>query len=137
MFVQRKSSGQQRILIQLRRINLLLRHDSLNINLPFSFLTDTTNHFAGKSLFCRPDCSQVYPCVHMAIDLSVQLLAFNFAPRTIAYNYPAEGLNESFMGFSCSVRRYFDPCFTTNVYTKFIDDFAAGVDNFDEMMPAL
>ena len=100
-------------------------------------MTDATNHFAGKNLFCKLDCSQAYHCVQMADDLSVQLLAFNFASRTFAYNCLAQGLNKSVTGFSSFVKHYLDPCLAANVCTQFMDDIAAGVNNFDEMIPAL
>ena len=100
-------------------------------------MIDATNHFAGKHLFCKLDCSQAYHCVQMADDLSVQLLAFNFASRTFAYNCLAQGLNKSVTGFSSFVKHYLDPCLAANVCRQFMDDIAAGVNNFDEMIPAL
>ena len=100
IFAHRKPSRQLRLLIDLRRVNHLLRHDYLNSNFPISNMTDATNHFAGKQLFCKLDCSQAYHCVQMADDLSVQLLAFNFGSRTFAYNCLAQGLNKSVTGFS-------------------------------------
>ena len=48
-----------------------------------------------KNMFCNLDCSQAYDCVQMAGDLSVQLMAFNFASRTFAYICTAEGVNKS------------------------------------------
>ena len=66
-------------------------------------MTDATNHFAGKNLFCNLDCSQAYHCVQMEDDISVQFLAFNFAFRTFAYNCLAQGLNNSVTGFSSFV----------------------------------
>ena len=100
-------------------------------------MTDAPNHFAGKNLFCKLGCSQAYHCVRMADDLSVQLFAFNFASRTFAYNCFAQGLNKSVTGFSSFVKHYLDPCLAANVCTQFMDDIAPGVNNFDEMIPAL
>ena len=100
-------------------------------------MTDATNHYAGKKLFSKLDCSQAYHCVQMADDPSVQLVAFNFASRTFAYNCIAQGLNKSVTGFSSFVKHYLDPCLAANVCTQFIDDIAAGVNNFDKMIPAL
>ena len=73
----------------------------------------------------------------MADDLSVQLLAFDFAYRTFAYNCSAQGLNKSVTGFSSFVKHYLDPCLAENVCLQIMDDIAAGVNNFDEMIPAL
>ena len=100
-------------------------------------MTNATNHFAKKNLFCKLDCSQAYHCVQMADDFSVQLLAFNFASRTFAYNCLAQGLNKSVTGFSSFFKHYLDPCLVANVCTQFMDDIAAGVNSFDEMIPAL
>ena len=82
IFAQRKSSGKLRILIDLRRVNHLLRNDYSDNNFPISNMTDAVHHFAGKTLFTKLDCSQAYHCVQMADPLSVQLLSFNFASRT-------------------------------------------------------
>ena len=88
-------------------------------------------------MFCKLYCSQAYHCVQMADDLSVQLLGFNFASRTFAYNCLAQGLNKSATGFSSIVKLYLDPCLAANVCTQFMDDIAEGVNLFDEMIPAL
>ena len=98
IFAHRKTNGELRILVDLRRINHLLLHDSHNNNFPISTMANKTAHFAGKKLFCKLDCSQAYHCVQMADPLSVQLLAFNFASRTLAYQRLARGLNRSVTG---------------------------------------
>ena len=100
-------------------------------------MTDATNHFAGKNIFCELDCSQAYHCVQMADDLSVQLLAFNFPSRTFAYNCLTQCWNKSVTGFKSLVKHYFEPCLAANVCTRFQDDIAAGVNKFDGMIPAL
>ena len=137
IIVHRESSGKLRILFDLRRVNHLLRHEYLNSYFPISNKTDATNHFTGKNLFCKLDCSQAYHCVQMADDLQNQLLAFNFACRTFAYNCLAQGLNKSVTGFSSFVKHYLDPCLAAKVCTQFMDSTAAGVKNFDEKIPAL
>ena len=137
IFFHRESSGKLKILIDLRRVNHLLRHDYLNSNFPISNMTNATNHFAGKNLFCKPDCLQAYHCVQMADELSVQLLAFNLASPTFAYNCLAQGLNESVMRFSSFDKHYLDPCLAANVCTQFMDDIVTGVNKFDEMIPEL
>ena len=90
-------------------------------------MTDASNHFAGKNLFFTLGCSQAYHCVQMADDLSVQLLAFNFASRDFAYNCLAQGLNISVTGFSSFVKHYLVTCLAANVCTQLMDDIAAGV----------
>ena len=136
-FNHRRSSSKLRIPIDLRRVNHLLRHEYLNCNFPISNMTEATNHFAVKIFFGKLDCSLAYPCVQMAHDLSVQALEFNFASRTFAYTCLAQGLNKSVTGFSSFVKHYLDPCLAANVCTQRMDDIAAGVNIFDEMIPVL
>ena len=100
-------------------------------------MADTTAHFAGKSLFCKLDCSQAYHCVQMADPLSVQLLAFNFASRTMAYQRLARGLNRAVTGFSAFVRNYLEPCLSANICTQFVDDIGCGVDSAEQLLPYL
>ena len=84
MFAQRKLSWELGKLIDLRRVNHLLRNDYSDNNFPISNKTDVVHHFAGKTLFTKLDSSQAYHCVQMADPLSVQLLSFNFATKTYA-----------------------------------------------------
>ena len=137
LFTHRKESGKLRLLIDLRRVNHLLKTDYLNANFPISNMQDATNHFAGKTLFTKLDCSQAYPCVQMADDLSVQLLAFNFASRTYAYNCLAQGLGKSVTDYSSFIRHYLDPCLAANICTQFMDDIGCAVSQFEDLIPAL
>ena len=122
-------------------MNHLLKNDyinanfsiSINANFPFSNKTDATNHFAGKTLFTKVDCSQAYHCVQMADDLSTQLLAFNFSSRTYAYNCLAQGLSKSVTGFSAFIRHYLDPCLAADICTQFMDDIGCGVETFQQL----
>ena len=84
IFAQRKPNGKLRLLVDLRKINSLIADDYTNNNHPVSTLSDAAQHLAGKSLFCKQDCSQAYHCLQMADQRSVELLAFNFASRTFA-----------------------------------------------------
>ena len=137
LFAHRKPSGKLRMLIDLRRINHSLKNDYLNANFPISNMTDASNHFAGKKLFTKLDCSQAYHCVQMADDISVQLLAFNFSSRTYAYKCLAQGLNKSVTGFSSFIRHYLDPCLAGDMCTQFMDDIGSAVHTFDELIPNL
>ena len=137
LFAHRKPSGKLRMMIDLRRINRSLKNDYINSNFPISNMTDASNHFAGKSLFTKLDCSQAYHCVQMANDLSVQLLAFNFGSRTYAYKCLAQGVSKSVTGFSSFIRHYLDPCLAADLCTQFMDDIGSVVYNFDEMIPTL
>ena len=137
IFAQRKESGRLQILIDLRRINHLLRNDYINSNFPISNMSDASNHFAGKTLINKFDYSQAYHCVQMADDRSVQLLAFNFASRTYAYKCLAQGLSKSMTGFSAFIHHYLDPCLAANFCTQYMDDIGSAVKNFDELIPNL
>ena len=134
IFAHRKTNGELRILVDLRRINHLLLHDYHNNNFPISKMADTTAHSAGKS---QLDCSQAYHCVQMADPLSVQLLAFNFASRTMAYQRLTRGLNRAVTGFSAFVRNYLEPCLSANICTQFMDDIGCGVDSAEQLLPYL
>ena len=137
IFAQRKPSGKLRKLIDLRRVNHLLRNDYSDNNFPFSNMTDAVHHFAGKTLFTKLDCSQAYHCLHMADPLSVQLLSFNFASRTYAYTRLAQGLNKSVTGFSSFFRFYLDSCLAAILGTQFMDDLGSGVETLEQMIPNL
>ena len=65
IFAQRKPNGKLRLLVDLRKINSLIADDYTNNNHPVSTLSDATQHLAGKSLFCKLDCSQAYHCLQM------------------------------------------------------------------------
>ena len=56
-------------------------------------LTDAAQHIPGQKLFCKLDFSQAYHCLQMADYQSIEMLAFNFASRTIACKLLAQGLN--------------------------------------------
>ena len=100
-------------------------------------MSDASNHFAGKTLINKFDCSQAYHCVQMADEKSLQLLAFNFASRTYAYKCLARGLSKSVTGFSSFIRHYLDPCQAANICTQYMDDNSSAVKNFDELIPNL
>ena len=66
IFAQRKPNGKLRLLVDLRKINSLIADDYTNNHHPVSTLSDAAQHLAGKSLFCKLDCSQAYHCLQMA-----------------------------------------------------------------------
>ena len=85
IFVQRKPNGKLRLLVDLRKTKTPIADDYTTNNHPVSTLSDAAQHLAGKSLFCKLDCSQAYHCLQRADQRSVQMLAFNFASRIFAY----------------------------------------------------
>ena len=98
----RKPNGKLRLLVGLRKINSLIADDYTDNNHPVSTLSDAAQHLAGKSLFCKLDCSQAYHCLQMADQWSVEVLAFNFACRTFAYKRLAKGLSRPVLPFQVS-----------------------------------
>ena len=84
IFAQRKPNRNLCLLVDLRKINSLIADDYTINNHPVSTLSDAAQHLAGKSLFCKLDCSQAYRCLQMADQRSVERLAFNLASRTFA-----------------------------------------------------
>ena len=121
-FAQRKPNGKLRLLVDLRKINTLIADDYINNNHPVSTLTDAAQHMAGKNLFCKLDCSQAYHCLQMADQQSVELLAFNFASRTFAYQRLAQGLSRSLSAFSSFIREYLDPVVKADQCAQYVDD---------------
>ena len=109
IFAQRKSNGKLRLLVDLRKINTLIADDYNNSNHPVSTLTDAAQHMAGKNLFCKLDCPQVYHCPQMADQQSIELPAINFASRAFAYRRLAQRLSRSLPAFSSFIREHLDP----------------------------
>ena len=99
IFAQRKPNGKLGLLVDLRKINSLIADDYTNNNHPVSTLSDAAQHPAGKSLFCKLDCSLAYHCLQMADQRSVEMVAFNFASRNFAYKRLAQGLSRSVSAF--------------------------------------
>ena len=137
IFAQRKSSGQLRILIDLRRINHLLRHDYKNNNFPIPTMADATAHLAGKKFFAKMDCSQAYFSMQMADELSIQLLAFNFGGRTFAFKRLAHGLSRSPTAFSSCVSKHLQSCGANDQCFVYFDDLGSGAINGDSLIQNL
>jgi hypothetical protein len=134
IFAQRKPNGKLRVLIDLRKINHLIRHDYDTNNFPISTIADAGQHLAGKKYFCKLDCSQAYYALQMADEKSVQLLAFNFASRTYAYKRLAQGLSRSVSAFSSFMRQYLDPCIAADKCFQYVDDLGSGAMTVPELL---
>ena len=129
IFAQRKPNGNLRLLMDLRKINTLIADDYTNNNHPVNTLSDAAQHLAGKSLFCKLDCSQAYHYLQMADQLSVEMLAFNFASRTFAYKRLAQGLSRSVSAFSRFMREYLDPVVKADQCAQYVDDIGIAANN--------
>ena len=57
----------------------------------------------------------------MADQQSIELLAFNFASRTLAYRRLAQGLHRSLSAFSSFIRQYLDPVIKADQWAQYVD----------------
>ena len=133
IFAQREPNGKLRLLVDLRKINTLIADDCTNNIHPVSTLSDAAQHLAGKSLFCKLDCSQAYHCLQMADQRSVEMLAFNFASRTFAYKKLAQGLSRSVSAFSSFMREYLDPVVKADQCAQYVDDIGIAANNATDL----
>ena len=124
IFAQRNPNGKLRLLVDLRKISLIAV-DYTNNNHPVSTFSDAAQHLAGKSPFCKLDCSQVYQCIEM--------LAFNFACRTLADKGLPQGLSISVSALSSFMREYRDPVVKADQCAQFMDDIGNAAKNVTEL----
>ena len=129
IFAQRKPNGKLHLFVDLRKINSLIADENTNNTHPVGTLSDAAQHFAGKSLFCKLDCSQAYHCLPMVDQRSVEMLAFNFASRPFAYKRLAEGLSRSVSAFSSFMREYLDPVVKADQRAQYVDDIGIAANN--------
>ena len=108
IFAKKTSNGKLRLLVDLRKINNLISDDYINNNHPVCSLTDAAQHTTEKKLICKLDCSQAHHCLQMADQKSIEMLAFNFVNRTIAYRSLAQGLSRTLSAFSSFMREHLD-----------------------------
>ena len=133
IFAQRKPNGKLRLLMDLRKINSLIAYGYTNNNHPVSNLSDAAQHLAGKSLFCKLDCSQAYHCLQMADKRSVEMLAFEFGSRTFAYKRLAQCLSRSVSAFSSFMREYLDPVVKADQCAQYVDDIGIAANNATDL----
>ena len=69
----------------------------------------------------------------MADQRSVEMLAFNFASRTFAYNRLAQGLSRSVSAFSSFMRAYLDPVVKAEQCAQYADDIGIAVNNATDL----
>ena len=137
IFAQKKPNGKLRLLVDLRKINNLISDDYINNNHPVSTLTDAAQHMPGKKLFCKLDCSQAYPCLPMADQRSIDMLAFNFASRTFAYRRLAQGLSRALSAFSSFMREYLDRVIKADQCAQFVDDIGIAANDAEHLITNL
>ena len=133
IFAQRKPNRKLRLLVDLRKINSLIADDYTNNNHPVSTLSDAAQHLAGKSVFCKLDCSQAYHCLQMADQRSVEMLAFNFASRTSASKRLAQGVSRSVSAFSSFMLDCLDPVVKADQCAQYVDDIGIAANNATDL----
>ena len=119
--------------MDLRKINGLIADDYTNNNLPVSTLSDAAQHLAGKSQFCKLDCSQAYHCLQRADQRSVEMLAFSFDSRTFAYKRLAKGPCRSVSVFSSFMREHLDPLVKADQCAQYLDDIGIAANNTTDL----
>ena len=126
---QRKPNSKLGIPKVLGKINSPIADDYISNNYTVGTLSDAVQHLAGKSLFCKLDCSQVYHCLQMADQRSVETIPINFSRRVFACKKLAQVLNRSVFAFSSFMCEYLDPVVKTDQCAQYVDDFGIAANN--------
>ena len=95
IFDHRKPNGKLRLLVDLKKINNFISDAYRYSSHPVSTLSHEANPLTGKTIFCKLDSSHVFRCLKMVDQRSIQMSAFSFVSRTIAYNWLAQALSWS------------------------------------------
>ena len=73
----------------------------------------------------------------MADQQSIELLAFNFASRTFAYQRLAQGLSRSLPAFSSFIRKYLDPVIKADQCAQYVDDIGIAANTPEQLIKNL
>ena len=117
--------------MDLRKINSLIAVDYTHKDHAVSTLSDAdaAQLLAGKSLFCKIDCSQACHCLQMVEERSVEKLAFISTSGTFANKRFAQGLSRSVSAFSSLLREYLDTVVTADKCAQNVDDIGIAANN--------
>ena len=132
IFAQRNRNGKLKILVDLRRINHLIKNHYCEHNHPVAILQTLLNTWPGKKIL-KLVCSQAYHCITMADEQSIQLLSFNFGSRTFAFLRLAQGLICSLSAFTSVVREYLGPLVKADRCAQYVDDIGIAANRPDEL----
>ena len=69
----------------------------------------------------------------MAVQRSMEMLAFNFASRTFAYRTHAQGLSRSVPAFSSFMREYLDPVVKAHQGAQYVDDIGIAANDATDL----
>ena len=134
IFAQRNSKGKLRILVDLRRTNHLIKHDYGEHNHSVTAISQAAQHMAGKTYFCKLDCSKAYHCIEKADEHSVQLLYFNFGSRTFANQCLAQCLHRSLSVFTSVTREYLYSVVKMDWCVQYVDDIGVAAHTASELI---
>ena len=134
IFAKRKTNGQLRLFVDLRKINTQKTADYTKNNHPVRTLSDAAQHLAGKTLVCNLDCSHAYHCFQMVDQRLVQMLGFGFASRTFGYESFAQGFSRTVSVLSSFMCKYLDPVVKTNQCDQYVDDIGITANNATDLI---
>ena len=132
-FAPRQLNGQLRFLVDLRRTNHLIKHDYGEHNHTVTTFSDAAQHVAARKHFCQLGCCQVYRCIQMVDEQSVQLLLFNFGSRTIACKRLTHGLGRSLSVF-IGIIRDLDTALKANRCAQYEDGIGVAAHTASELI---
>ena len=133
LFCQREIWGKLQLLINLTKINHLIRHDYESHNFSIPTLGDAGNHLPGKKLSANLDCRQVYNCITMADEHLPRFLAFSSGDRNIAFSRLAEGLSWAPTVFCSFARQHLGPCFAEDFCTLLLVEKCQQLGKLDQL----
>ena len=76
-------------------------------------------------------------CLQMADQRSIEMLAFNFDCRTLAYRRLAQGLSRVLSAFSAFMREYLDKVIKANQCAQDVNDIGIAVNDADHLIANL
>ena len=133
-FPQTKRSSKLGHLVDLRRNNQLTEHDCNEHNNPGTTNADPAQHIAGKKGLCMSDCSQIYHCLEMADEQSIQLLPINLGFWTFAYKRSPRDHNRSPWAFNSFVPEHLDAVVKPDRCAQYVADLGIAANTTDEMV---
>ena len=130
---QLNGHGQLSFSVDLRRTNHLIKHDYGDHNHPVTTFSDAAQHLAGRKHFCQLSCCQVYRCIQMVDEQSVQLHFFKFGSRTFACKRLTHGLGRSLSAF-IGIIRDLDTVLKANLCAQYVDDIGVAAHTASELI---
>ena len=112
----------------------MISEDYNTNNHPVSTLTDEAQHMAGKKLLCRLECSKAYHYLQMADQRCIEMLAFNFASRVLAFRRLAQGHSCSLLAFSSSICKHLANVIKADQCAQCVDNIARAANDAEQLI---